>query len=84
MPKQVDIALQPVQPSNSGTKSDHPWRKEPIALFPCCSYRLEVRLGSCVSYEVVDSDVLVIGAGGAETSGDKESRKLVGVASSEL
>jgi len=37
-----------------------------------------------VSYEVVDSDVLVIEAGGARTTGDKESRKLDGVASSEL
>jgi len=37
-----------------------------------------------VSYEVVDSDVLVIAVGGAGATGDKESCKLDGVASSEL
>jgi len=36
-----------------------------------------------VSYEIVDSDVLGIGAGIAGVTGD-ESRKLDGVASSEL
>ena len=63
--------------------------EEPIALFPCCSYRLEVsreveQFGlmtvtiSIMSFSPQPTNLMDICAG------NKESRKLDGVASSEL